>query len=72
MVQPIFTPRLIAVGGQYRIPVGYRDADRVRSRLRKGGVRSTLVIDPVARTAHFELWPGADLAKARAALGGLR
>jgi hypothetical protein len=72
MVQPIVSPRLVAVGGRYHIPVGLKDADRVRARLRKGGVRSTLVIDPAERTVCLELWPDADPAKVQAALDGLQ
>jgi hypothetical protein len=71
MVQPIVSRRVLAVGRNYHVPVGHKEADSVRSRLRKGGVRTTLVIDPLAPMAHLELWPGADPAKAQALLDSL-
>jgi hypothetical protein len=62
---------VLAIGGKYHVPVGLKEADQVRRCLRKGGVRSTLVINPLEQTAYCELWPDADPVRAQAVLDGL-
>lgn len=53
------------------LPVRWDRAAEAHARVRRAGCPATLCLDPAAREARLELWPGADPGRARAALGGL-
>jgi hypothetical protein len=52
-----------SAGGRLSIPVPWRAAEALQSRLRRRGVGSTVRWDPHSGAARLDLWPGADLAK---------
>jgi hypothetical protein len=72
VVQRISSLRVAAANGKFYVSVPVRDAEGWQTRLRRAGVRSTVVVDPLDSIAQLELWPGADPAKAQAVLDGLR
>ena len=68
---PSPSARVLAAGDRCLIPVPWSRADRVHYQLRQRGFPATLCIDPEARVARLEFWPGVDREAALAALGGL-
>ncbi len=71
MAQNVAPIRVTPENGKFLIAVPIRDAEAWQTRLRKAGVRSTILIDPLDQTARLELWPGMDPKKAQAVLDGL-
>jgi hypothetical protein len=54
------------VGDRLVVTVPWDKADPLRSYLRGHGMGSTVCLDPAAKTAHLELWEGADGQKLQA------
>ena len=50
------------------IPVAWRRAEELQTKLRRQGIRTTIHLNPATREASLEVWPGTDADKARAAL----
>jgi len=50
------------------IPVAWRSAEELQTKLRRLGIRTTIHLNPATREASLEVWPGTDMDKARAAL----
>jgi hypothetical protein len=44
--------------GRWYVSVPWEQADNLRNRLNRRGCPSTLCLDPLARRARLELWPG--------------
>lgn len=44
--------------GEWSFPVPWSRAEEVRSRLRRCGLPATVCLDPLAREARLEPWPG--------------
>jgi hypothetical protein len=58
------------------IETTWKEAERLQTYLGKRDMPTTLVLDPVERRAHLEVWPGVSEEEVRAALrpwpGGAR
>ncbi len=44
--------------GRWYVSVPWEQADNLRNKLKRRGCPSTLCLDPLARRARLELWPG--------------
>jgi hypothetical protein len=51
-------PQITSECGRWYVSVPWDRADSLRSRLMRRGCPSTLCMDPLARQARLELWPG--------------
>jgi hypothetical protein len=51
-------PPVTSESGRWYVSVPWEQADNLRSRLMRRGCPSTLCLDPLARRARLELWPG--------------
>jgi hypothetical protein len=50
--------RVTSECGRWYVSVPWEQADNLRSRLKRRGCPSTVCLDPLARQARLELWPG--------------
>jgi hypothetical protein len=50
--------RVTSECGRWYVSVAWEQADNLRSRLKRKGCPSTVCLDPLARRARLELWPG--------------
>ena len=50
--------RITCERGRWYVSVPWDQADNLRNRLKRRGCPSTLCLDPLARQARLELWPG--------------
>ena len=50
--------RVTSECGRWYVSVPWEQADNLRSRLTRRGCPSTVCLDPLARRARLELWPG--------------
>jgi hypothetical protein len=66
---PLLQP--VSDRGRCYLPVPWDRADDLHVRLRRLGHPSTLCLDPEARQARLELWPGVPPESAVTALGEL-
>ena len=51
-------PQVTSERGRWYVPVPWDAADNVQVFLKRKGFRSTVCLDPEARRARLELWPG--------------
>jgi hypothetical protein len=71
VAEPV-TAQLVSERGRWLVPVPWQTADQLRASLCRRGYPSTLCLDPEAREARLELWPGVSPAEFLAALEQLR
>lgn len=73
MISPSRTPpefRVMSERGRLYVPVPWELADNLQDHLNRQGLRSTVCLDPEARRAHLELWPGVSPDAVLTALAG--
>ena len=51
-------PQVTSERGRWYVPVAWDAADNVQAFLKRKGLRATVCLDPEARRARLELWPG--------------
>jgi hypothetical protein len=61
-------PAVVVEGGRRFVEVPWDEADCLRESLSKHGCPTTLCLDPEARQARLELWPGVTPEAVRAVL----
>ena len=57
--------------GRWYVTVPWEQADNLRNELERRGCPSTLCLDPLARRARLELWPGVSPDRVLAELGSV-
>lgn len=65
-------PAIVIEGGRRYVEVPWDEADCLRETLSKHGCPTTLCLDPEARRARLELWPGVTPEAVRAVLDARR
>jgi len=68
---PQFDPPQVSAGGDgLRVRVSWREVDGLQTYLRHQEIGTTTHLDPTAKEAWLEVWPGVEEGRLRAALAG--